>query len=203
MAQQKIGLFGGTFNPVHYGHLNLAVEMLEKHALDAVWFCPAQINPLRTDEPPIPAEHRLAMLQLATEKAPYFEVIDVEVKRPGPSYTVDTLRGLTQQHPDTEFYLILGEDAVQGFLGWKVPQEIVSLAQPLVGCRSKEAIDLAPLVADPVVYAAVKKGVTCTSVIDISSTEIRARLAKGLYCGHLLPEKIVDYIYTNHLYSDN
>lgn len=203
MAQTKIGLYGGTFNPVHYGHLNLALEMLEQHALDAVWFCPAEINPHRLDEEPISAEHRLAMLHLATEKAPHFEVIDLEVQRGGPSYTVDTLRELKQQYPENAFYLILGEDAVQGFLQWKEPHEIISLAQPLIGCRSKETIDLSPLVEDSVVYEAVKKGVTPTSVIDVSSTEIRARLAKGLYCGHLLSEKIVDYIYTNHLYSVN
>src|ERR1700741_3811719 len=94
----NIGIYGGTFDPIHLGHLNLAIDMLEKRNLDEIWFCPAWISPHKlAKEPAAAAHHRLAMLQLAIAGIPQFRILDVEIQRQGPAYTVDTLRELIEQ----------------------------------------------------------------------------------------------------------
>jgi cytidyltransferase-like protein len=113
---KKIGLLGGSFDPIHFGHLNLAFELMERGQLEEVWFIPAHVNPLKTHIPPVSFEHRLAMLKLAVEGISPFKIKDLESRRPAPSYTVETLRLLlaefTARVESPHFYLLLGEDSI-------------------------------------------------------------------------------------------
>lgn len=199
-VQKKVGLYGGTFDPIHYGHLNLAVELLELCGLDEVWFCPAQSNPHKTEDPAAQAVHRLKMIQLAIEEIPYFKVIDSEIKRPAPSYTIDTLKELKEQNPTTVFSLLLGEDSVSGFFRWREPLAILQLANVHVGSRTGEVDSNRYGGEDQAILQAIRQGMTQTRLMDICSTMIRDRLGRGLYCGHLLPAKVIDYIKHNQLY---
>lgn len=191
-----IGFYGGTFDPVHFGHLNMAVEMLEKQGLEEIWFCPARTNPFKLGQEAASIEHRMHMVDLAIHDVPQFKILDIESKREGPSYTVSTLRKIIDK--SREFRLLLSEETAEEFCQWRESEEIINLAPPLVGSRGAE---LHNLEGSPQVIDALKRGWVSTRVMDISSTEIRERLRKGLYCGHLVPEKILDYIYKNHLYS--
>lgn len=196
-----IGIYGGTFDPIHFGHLNLVIEIAEIHELSEVWFCPAQINPHKLDAQPLSAEHRLKMIQLAIEEIPHLSVIDLEIKQEGPSYTVNTLKKIIEQEKNSgsnrNFCLIIGDDAIPGFFHWHHPDEIVKLVPILIGRRQLNPIFPK---GDPLIVAALKNGMTKTKVMDICSTEIRARLNARRYCGHLVPAKVLDYIYANDLY---
>jgi nicotinate-nucleotide adenylyltransferase len=199
IQKKKVGFYGGTFDPIHLGHINLALEILEKHNLDEVWFCPANVSPHRQRADHTTAEHRLNMVKLAISDIPQFKLIDIECKRGGVSYTIDTLKQLIEKHGKTDqFYLILGDDSLKGFMQWKDPQAIVDLVPILIGRRSEGSIqwDIFP----PKILQALKDGFTPTRLMAISGTDLRDRLQKGLYCGHLVPSKVMDYIYQNHLY---
>jgi nicotinate-nucleotide adenylyltransferase len=202
---KKIGIFGGSFDPIHLGHLNLAIEMLEAHHLDEVWFCPAGRNPHKEDQHPVDASHRLKMIQLAIEKDPRFRICDLEIKRQGLSYTVDTLKKLhalqLEKGEQTSFYLIIGKDAARNFHRWHEPEVIIELARLLVGERRDETLlPSEEYQGSPAVVKAILEGLTSTRIMEISSTEIRERLLNKKYCYHLLPGKVLDYILTNHLY---
>lgn len=201
--EKKVGLYGGTFDPLHFGHINLAIEIQEAHQLDEIWFCPARLNPHKQESlAPVGADHRYKMLQLALEDIPNFHAIDVELTRDSPSYTVDTLRTLIDIEQKSasprKIYLIIGDDAAQSFFLWHQPEEIIRLAPVLIGRRLVTA--MAPLTGDTAICKVLNEGMTPTHCIEISSTEIRQRLAKRQYCGHLVPAKVLDYIYQNHLY---
>lgn len=197
---QVIGFFGGTFNPIHFGHLHLALSLLEQANLTEVWFCPASMNPFRQDEPPIAAEHRLRMAELAVADIPAFKVIDTECRRSGPSYTVDTIRQLiAENRQGVTFRLILGDDALQDFADWREPEELVRLAPPLVGQRSCFSA-MGDVRGSTEVVKALCLGWRPLPLLEISATEVRARLQKGLYCGHLIPAKVLDYIDKHRLY---
>lgn len=195
----KIGLYGGSFDPLHFGHLNLAIELKEKRGLDEVWFCPAQISPFKLHSAPnVDGKNRLIMLKSVLEEIPGFRVLDIEVQREGPSYTVDTLLELRSQFPEHEFYMLMGEDALPHFFQWHKAEEIATLAKLLIGTRT--AKDFSKVHGSPEIQAALKAGLTQTRMMDISSTEVRERLKKREYCGHLVPAKILAYIYQNRLY---
>src|SRR5262249_44608705 len=109
LTKKKIGLLGGTFDPFHFGHLNLAIEMKEKQGLDQVWFCPARLSPFKLQEQATDGQHRLKMIQLAIEGLPFFQALDLELLREGPSYTIDTILELQRREGEgVQFYLILG-----------------------------------------------------------------------------------------------
>lgn len=168
----RIGFLGGSFDPIHLGHLNLAKEMQEKYALDEIWFSPAKISPFKADAPPhISDEERLKLLQIALEDYPAFKIYDKELKREGLSYTVETLEELVKEYPRNQFFLIMGEDTAQTFSKWKDPKRIEELASLLVGERS-----------------------------ELSSTLIRKQLKNNLDVSSYLPEKIIDYISLHRLY---
>lgn len=170
----KIGLFGGTFDPIHFGHINLAVQLFEAHGLNELLFCPAWRSPFK-EASTASGEARKAMVQLAIEEIPHFKLLCFELDRPGVSYTIDTLRFLSAKHPGAELYLLLSQESFQEFPRWKEHAEILRLVKPLVGPRG--------------------------AAFEISSTQVRERLKKGLYCGHLIPAKSLDYIHQHHLYS--
>lgn len=182
---KQIGVYGGTFDPVHFGHIQLAISLFEQGGLDEIFWIPANINPLKSDSP-VSADHRLQMLKIALEMLPFFKILDIELKREGPSYTIDTLRLLKKEYPDAKLRLILGDDTLKKFSQWKDPEEIVRLAPPLIGARFLEETHFQKI---------------RTPLFEISATDIRDRLSRGLYCGHLVPAKVLDYIASNRLYS--
>ncbi len=202
-AIPQVGILGGTFDPPHFGHINLAVRIMEAHDLEEVWFCPAWSNPFKQRQETSSAEHRLAMTRLAIEGVPHCHVLDIECARQEISYTVETLRELVameQQRPQPrQLRLLLGTDTAQHLADWREPEEIIALAPPLVGCRFG-CDELSNGSASPVVLAALEKGKTTIPLLDISSTDIRRCLSKGLYYRHLIPLKVVDYICAHHLY---
>jgi len=199
--KKKIGIYGGTFDPIHFGHINLALELIEKKKVDEVWFCPVWINPHKTHDQPTSFEHRKNMLQLALKDVPLCSIIYTEEKRNGPSYTLETINDILKTaSPDQQFSILLGDDAIPSFSKWHKPEEIIKLTKLCIGSRTNNLTILNELTGHPELCIAIKEGCTPTRIMEISSTDIRHRIAKGLYCGHLLPEKVLDYIYKNHLY---
>lgn len=196
----SIGLFGGTFDPIHLGHINLALQLMEMHQLDGVLFSLAALSPHKTSQPPkASCQQRKEMLQLALEPIAAFEAMDWECQQPPPSYMVDTLAMLHRHYPQVGWRLLLGADAAHTFPLWHKPEKILSLAPPLVGGRLGSG-SAAPQDNPSAVDTALAQGYTTIAQMDISSSMIRRRLAEQLYCGHLLPSKVLDYIVQNKLY---
>src|SRR5437762_1312049 len=131
----RIGVFGGTFDPVHLAHLILAEQCREQARLDQVWFVPAARPPHKHEDELTPFERRVEMLQFAVAGQPAFRVEELEKDRPGPSYTVDTLEELRRRHADAEFWLVLGADTLQDLPQWYEPARIARLAGFLVAGR--------------------------------------------------------------------
>lgn len=186
----KVGILGGSFDPVHFGHLNLAIALKETCHLDEVFFVPTGISPFKMETPPVvSSEHRLSMLKLAIKPIKEFRVIDWEINQKGPSYTIDTVRRLSED-PSLQLHLLLGDDHLASFQLWKEGDELIRLAPPLIGTRlgedSSHSIPQGKRVNIP--------------VFDISSTGIRARLSQKKYCGHLVPASVLDYIAQYSLY---
>ena len=203
-SEKKIGYFGGTFDPIHHGHLNLAIELMEKRGLDEIWFIPAQLNPLKINAPPVPFHHRSEMIRLAIQDIPSFFLKEFEETLPIPSYTIHSLRALTQENANKQsfdrFYLLLGEDSLDHFDLWYALEEILTLADLLIGSRS-EVPTLGLEKFSSTVRKAIQKGWTVTNLMDISSQQIRKRLQQRKhYCGHLLPYLVFQYIQENQLY---
>lgn len=185
----KVGIFGGTFDPVHFGHLNLAIALKELCLLDEVLFIPARVSPFKENTPPIASpEHRLAMLKLATQPINGFRVIDWEINHEGSSFTIDTVRKLSE-NSSNELHLLLSDDQVSNFYLWKEADELARLAPPLIGTREN---------GETLQILNAKK--VKTPILEISSTLIRQRLSKKMYCGCLLPSSVLDYIERHRLY---
>jgi len=167
--KKSVGFFGGSFDPIHFGHITLAVQLMESHKLDEILFCPAFCSPFKKSTPPVASgKHRLAMLKLALD-IPQFKITTIELDQAGPSYTIDTIRALQIEG----VRLILSEEAAAHLSKWKDTEQLLRLAPPLIGPRE----------------------------VPISSTDIRARLKKKLYCGHLVPAKVLEYIHKHRLYQ--
>jgi nicotinate-nucleotide adenylyltransferase len=199
----NIGLFGGSFDPVHFGHINLAIEMIEKRFLSEVWFCPAALSPFKQNsEQPVSGHHRLEMLKLALESIPQCSIIDIELLRQPPSYTIETIEALEEKMKDRSdryrLHLIIGDDAIAGLNDWYRISDIIKKATLLVGKR----LSINELIAfkDPLLREAIQRGMTETRRMEISSTDVRERLRQGLCCEHLIPQKVLDYIERHHLY---
>lgn len=190
LVKKKVGIFGGSFDPIHFGHLNLALSLKEACLLEEVLFVPASISPFKEDSPPASSsEHRLAMLQLAILQIEGFRLLDWEIQGKAPSYTIDTVKRLSED-PSLQLHLLLGSDQVANFSLWKETQELVRLAPPLIGTRGNSE-------RCPLLLGSQRINIP---LFDISSTQIRQRLNKKLYCGHLLPASVLDYIARHDLY---
>lgn len=198
-SKRSIGFFGGSFDPIHLGHLNLAIQLYESHCLDEIWFCPAFLSPHKQNQYPLSGQLRLEMVKLALAEIPTFKVIDTEINREGVSYTIDTLEALGHQSQD-QFHLLLGEDSLKDFSTWKDFKKIIEIAPPLIGTRFSSSEEIG--FENSPLGEALKKGFTPINRFEISSTNIRERLQNKLYCGHLIPRKVLDFILQNHLYSN-
>jgi len=197
----RIGILGGTFDPVHVGHLAAARAAIECAGLDRVVFVPTREPPHRSAAL-AGAKHRLEMTRLAIDSEKALEVSDVEIRRGGISYTADTLRELKNIYPRDELFLILGWDAARLFATWRLPDQITRLATVVVVTRpgSGEADSAALRTAglDP------KRTVLCArETPDISGSELRDAIASGQPVGDRLPQAVLEYIARNRLYGDN
>lgn len=192
---ERLGIFGGTFDPVHYGHLICAEQLREAIGLDLVIFVPSNRSPHKPDYVPATDRHRLAMLELAVRGHDNFRVSDVEIARGGLSYTVDTLAILRSQFgPDAVFWLLMGMDAYLDLPAWKQPDEIVAQCRFGVARRPGYAGNV-----DPALPVAKTQFVDITPV-DISSTGIRERLVQGRSIAFLVPDPVAAYIHKNRPY---
>jgi nicotinate-nucleotide adenylyltransferase len=187
-----IGLFGGSFDPVHHGHLIVAQVAAAKLRLDALRFVPAREQPFKQGKHRTSAEHRAAMLALATAGTPGFEVELSELQRPGPSYTVDTLRALRQREPKAEFVLLLGADAAGDLPGWKEADQVRLLARIAVFARPGSSVPDSPWVSAVIEVPA----------IDISATEVRERVHRKQSVRYWVPDAVAEYINRHRLYLD-
>lgn len=199
----RIGVFGGSFDPVHLGHLLLAEQCLEAAGLDQIRFIPADVPPHKQDWVLSPAKDRLQMLRLAIGGNERFEVEACEIDRGGISYTVDTLEQLTARQPGAELFLLMGADSLDEFHTWKDPARICQLALPLVVERPGfEPVDLAKLsaFADEQKLAAIRSVSFASRRIDLSSTEIRERVAMQQSIRYQTPRAVEQFIAENGLY---
>lgn len=198
LRKSKVGLFGGTFDPIHLGHLNLAIEVLEREDLDRVLFCPANYSPEKGHATPqASGKQRQTMVQLAIEDIPEFFMTHIEINREGPSYTIETVQELLKKSKDVQYFLLLGEDTLMGLSKWKDVEMLLEMAPPIVATRANYLVKDLPKVLEK----ATKKKKCEIPAFEISSTLLRKRLARALYCGHLIPAKAYEYIMKHHLYG--
>jgi nicotinate-nucleotide adenylyltransferase len=197
----RIGVLGGTFDPIHFGHLAAASSALDCAELDRVLFIPSAQPPHRADAV-APAHHRLEMARLAVEGHESYEASDIEVRRGGPSYTSDTLVELKREHPRDELWLILGWDAAKLFSTWHEPEMIKQLASFVVvsrpGTPTPHADELTAAGFDPVHVVLCLRHTP-----DISASELRQAIASGESISQSVPEPVARYIAAHHLYMDN
>ncbi len=215
----KIGIFGGTFNPIHYGHLRSAEEIRTMFDLEKIFFIPSGNPPLKIKDL-AEAKHRYNMVRMAVRGNPYFEVLDIECVRPGKSYTVNTLELLLNKYADVDFYFMVGIDAFLDIPNWREPERIMSLTNFIV--LSRPGNNFEDLLGSP--YLNIKKTgladldrsgrVSCRTVlpntkkvflakvtpIGISSTDIRKSVKKGASIKYMLPENVESYIISKSLY---
>jgi nicotinate-nucleotide adenylyltransferase len=203
----RLGIFGGTFDPVHYGHLILAECCREQIALDEVWFLPAAVPPHKQGRELTEGPGRVEMLQLAIGGHPAFEVCRYELERGGVSYTVDTLAEIHRSDPSRELFFLMGADSLRDLRGWKDPARLCQLAIPVVVARAgtpDEALDLSGLAA--LVSAerldAIRAHRVVMPTIDLSASDLRKRVAEGRSIRYLTPRAVEKYIEEHGLYRD-
>ncbi len=195
----RLGIFGGSFDPVHNGHLALASACQHQDGLDEVWFTPTAVQPLKQHGPHATDAQRLEMLQLATLPEPGWRICRLEIERGGLSYTVDTLRQLGQELPNAVLFFLMGADAVKDVPHWHQPREIFALATPLVvrraGQPEPDMTELRSICAPNKQPKRIEM-----PAINASSTEIRRRAGAGQPIDDLVPPSVAAYIATHSLY---
>jgi nicotinate-nucleotide adenylyltransferase len=199
----RIGIFGGSFDPVHYGHLLLAEWARERARLDEVWLLPAFHAPHKAHGPHTPGESRAAMLELACAGNRALHVSRVELERGGISYTAETLADIRAARPDDELFLLMGADSLFDFPNWREPEQICQLATPLVARRYGEPeLDFTVLagIASAEVIERAQQLQLSMPIVDYSSTELRRRAAAGESLRYQTPEAVIEYIARAGLY---
>jgi nicotinate-nucleotide adenylyltransferase len=194
-SKKKIGVLGGTFDPIHMGHLVLAEQVREQFQLEQVIFIPSASPPHKTEQKLSPANHRFEMTKLALEGNRFFSVSDIELKREGLSYTVETLRKLKELYNDSEIYFLTGSDVLDEITTWKDPEEIYKLARIVIAVRP--GFDE----FDPDNYFAKKSIIARITGVDVSSTQIREKVRKGESVKYLVPSRVEEYIRKENLYA--
>lgn len=204
---QRVGIFGGSFDPVHNAHVALARRALAELALDELIWLPVG-QPWQKKRALAPVADREAMLRLAIEGEPRFRLSRIEIERSGPSYTIDTVRTLRAQRPGVGWHLVIGQDQYAGFHTWHGWQQLLGLVTLAVANRAADRAANgaangpdASLPADPQVLRVPHDSVALP-MMDISSTDIRARLAHGQGIDGLVPAAVARYIARHHLYQD-
>jgi nicotinate-nucleotide adenylyltransferase len=199
----RIGIFGGTFDPVHMGHLILAEQCRDQALLDQVWFMPSAHPPHKSDKPITRFEQRCEMIELAIAGHPAFRVERIEKELPPPSYTAETLAELRRRHPDDEFFLLMGSDSLPDLPGWYEPRRVIAQAGlvviPRPGVMLWTAERLATALAVDV--SAVRLRFVACPMIEIASRELRRAMADGMSIRYLVPRAVEEYIRDRKLYG--
>jgi nicotinate-nucleotide adenylyltransferase len=185
-TSRRIALYGGTFDPVHHGHLIMARDAIDLLSLDRVIFIPAAISPHKLGTLPAPAHLRSKMLAQAISGYPQFEMDDRELYREGPSYTIDTVEAMRAHQPGAEFYFLIGYDNIPKLPSWHRFDELQKLVKFVICSRHEET--------------GTHSYFTLPRRIDISATEIRERIARGASIRYLVPETVREFIEHHHLY---
>ncbi len=191
---KKVGIYGGTFDPIHLGHLITAQSVREIRELDKIIFVPAYLSPHKLEIKASSPKHRMNMLKLAIEGVDFFDISDFEIKKKKISYTIDTLRELKTQYDELE--LIVGYDNIFKFYTWKEPDEILKLAKLIV---LKRKSSYPPPYEDKYYNRAE---FVQTRGIEISATDIRERVKHGQPINYLVTKEVKDYIFANNLYKE-
>ncbi|HEU65007.1 MAG: Nicotinate-nucleotide adenylyltransferase [Candidatus Anoxychlamydiales bacterium] len=190
---KNIGFFGGSFDPIHLGHLNLAIQILEKLKLDKIIFCPANVSPFKTENPPIASsKDRFEMVKIAIQDFKNFDLTNFEIRNENISYTINTLKEIKNSD---NLRLIITEDTLLNFHKWKDYKNILQIALLIVGVRNKFLENF-----KSENFTLNNKNFVKTNIFEISSTEIRKRLKNHKNCLHLIPKETLDYIYNRKLY---
>jgi len=196
----RFGVLGGTFDPIHYGHLIIAEEALARLQLNQVLFVPAKNPPHKLAQPYSPAEHRLRMVELAIASNPAFAISEVDLSRPGPSYTADTLAILQEQlGPTAELFFIMGLDSLANIATWHEPAQILARAQIAVAARPGYRIDLRAL-ETRLPGLTARTHILPTPEIGIASHDLQERVRQGLPIRYQVPDSVEAYIHQQGLY---
>lgn len=190
----RIGLYGGTFDPVHIGHALMAYDALEQAQLDQLWFIPCRQSPHK-DKPTVASgEQRSEMIRLATQHEPRFAVSTIELDRASPSYSIDTVEAVRQMHPQAELFWVIGQDQLPGLGSWHRAQELFRMVTFLMFARSQADSSSISLYPEARIFPVNARR------IDISATEIRNRLRSGLPVRHFVSLLVAEYIDEHRLY---
>ena len=203
MPRERIGLFGGTFDPPHIGHLILASEAQSQLELTRLLWTLTPEPPHKQDQPITPIEHRLAMVNLAIADNPSFELSRLELDRPGPHYTLDTIKLVVEQNPEAEIVPVIGGDSLHDLPTWHHPQELLYAAHWIgVMRRPGESANLEELELElPGISSKVHY--VDAPLLEIASREIRSRIADGRPFRYYLPDPVYHYINQHHLYHQS
>lgn len=200
---KKVGIMGGTFDPIHFGHLFIANEVLNIYNMDKIIFIPTG-NPPHKKGPSASASDRYIMTNIATQTNKNFLVSDIEVKSNEKSYTLNTLKELKEKHPDTEFYFITGTDAIIGLPTWHQPEQLLSMIKFIAVTRPGiNSLDVEIKIKEIIDKYNAKIELLHVPLLQISSSIIRDRISKGISVKYLLPEEVENYIVKNNLYIEN
>ncbi len=200
----RIGIFGGSFDPIHLGHLILAEQCREQAKLDQVLFVPNAQNPLKPDGASAMDRQRCEMIEFAIAGHESFYLSKVEIERGGVSYTVDTLQEIADNQPDDELFFLMGGDSLDSFDKWHKPEQILKLASPLIVNRpGADPIDLSKLAAftEPDRLKSFESLLVESPMIEISSSDLRQRIGAGKSGRYQLPRAVEKFIQTQKLYK--
>ena len=201
-GRRKVGIMGGTFDPIHFVHLVLAENAYRAYDLDEVLIMPNSQPPHKQGRHITPGLDRLAMAQLAVKDVPYFRVSDMEIRRKGLSYTARTLYELRQQHPDTDYYFIMGADSVFQIETWHEPARILDSCIVLAAVRDHKRVSQ---LQEQIDYLHRKYGsdirILPIPELELSSSQIRCRRREGLSVRFMLPDSVLEYMNSHHLYE--
>ena len=204
MAGRRIGIFGGSFDPIHLGHLLTAEQFFSELSLDIVKFVPTKISPFKQDYTPTTDKHRLEMLKLAIGAHENFEVDPIEIQRGGVSYTIDTVEELQRNEPDATWFMLIGADSLKDFRKWKSPDRLLSLVQMVVarrgGCPEPDWKELEGL-APRETLDSIQQMRLDIPVMEISSTSVRKRIEQSRTIRYLVPAPVEVYIREHQLYQ--
>jgi len=202
--KEKIGLLGGSFNPIHTGHLLLAESARDQFELDRVIFIPTGNNPFKISQDDISREHRLKMVELAIEDNAQFEVMTHEIDQQGITYTIDTIEEIKKSFPEGDFYFITGADLMFEITLWKGAPELLKSVKFITTFRpgySHEKLDNRIQELQEIYEASIFK--LYATEMDIASSDIRSRIKNGYSIRYLLPKAVEEYIYKEKLYLPN
>lgn len=200
--RHRLGIFGGTFDPVHLGHLILVSELRAALRLDRVLLVPNARSPFKTDQEISPEADRVAMLALAVAETPWLDVSTIELDRGGVSYTIDTLKQLHNDAPESQLFFLMGADSLIDLPSWRDPSGILTLSEIAVACRPGVSPNVSAVVS-ALPLARDRIHVVETPLIELSSTGIRSRVRQHKPITFLVPAPVERYIHKHHLYADS